>query len=162
MISWLNKQLNEKPGSGLLTTGAPGSSQAPYSASKYSSAALPKPPISQSSSFKPTFASIEQLNSNSHTPVSSSFERSPYRTMGATSIPNHLNTPSAMSSISSSSCSTMQNPIALKNMAAPSGTFTYNPTSQGKTPTTNENMSSNIVPSSSSTTQPQFLSKYTQ
>lgn len=45
MISWLNKQLNEKPGSTSLMAGAShGGHSTSYSANKYSSIGAPKPP----------------------------------------------------------------------------------------------------------------------
>ena len=75
MITWLNKQLNEKPGIG-------GSILQQQAISKYGSSTLTKPPTALgSNSFKPTFASIEQLNggygSSNGGARATSFERSP-------------------------------------------------------------------------------------
>ena len=99
MISWLNKQLNEKPGSSSLLTGGVGASSttSAYSANKYNTLTASKPPTNVSSTttngFKPTFASIEQLNSGGN------FERSPYRSFTVNN--NNLNTPSSITSLSS-------------------------------------------------------------
>lgn len=75
-IAYLNKQLNEKPGASLSGTGPLMST----SASSSFGGKLSKPPIATgttqgaptSSSFKPTFSSIEQLNSGGTTPAQSS------------------------------------------------------------------------------------------
>jgi hypothetical protein len=99
MISWLNKQLNEKPGSAML--------QPPsmLSSNKYSTSI--KPPTS-GNTFKPsTFSSIDQLNPGNNSmargQASSSYERSPYRN------PVHnMSSPSPMST-SSINSSTMSN-----------------------------------------------------
>ena len=101
MITWLNKQLNEKPG-------LHGSSM--FSGAKYNAptttlgVSTSKPPvgINPSSTFKPSFASLDQLNTSSNVAMSStgarnpSFERSPTR---GTKL-NNFNTPSSVSSIS--------------------------------------------------------------
>lgn len=106
MITWLNKQLNEKPGIG-------GSLLPPTASSitsKYGGATtLSKPPTSAiaGSSFKPSFASIEQLNGgyvpNART---TSFERSPsYRGAPISSAQSSvlgMNTPSSATSMTSS------------------------------------------------------------
>jgi len=113
MIAWLNKQLNEKPGIG-------GSMLPPPSFGKVVTtvgSGMTKPPISSvTASFKPTFASIDQLNS-SGTAVAggstTSFERSPYRNLNNAMSQNNnlLNTPSSVSSTSSISNSFIQQTV---------------------------------------------------
>lgn len=104
MITWLNKQLNEKPGGSLL----PPSSMI---GGKYSNtlSSSSKPPAGVSASFKPTFASIDQLNTNNTTAGgrNPSFERSPFRNPSGNGVGNNnlLHTPSSISSVSSSSIS---------------------------------------------------------
>lgn len=73
MIQWLNKQLNEKPGSTLGGNYMPPTSVL-GGATKYGitsgglTASMGKPPaptstgISAGGSFRPTFASLEQMN----------------------------------------------------------------------------------------------------
>ena len=81
-IVYLNQRLSEKGGLGNFSS-------------------LPKPPISgASSSFKPTFASIEQLHSNTHN-TSTYKSGSPYRNLSQTSN-NNLNTPQSAQSLNSS------------------------------------------------------------
>jgi len=158
--------LNEKPGGASLLTGGAGPSASSYSANKYSTVGASKPPTGTAgvgSSFKPSFASIEQLgssNAGNISSTSSTYERSPYRNLTANT---QLNTPSSMSSISSTSTSqafSTTNPINLKNLAPPSTVktasytsqaFTYNP---AETKINTENVSSNLP-------QPKFVSKYT-
>ena len=90
MISWLNKQLNEKPGigSGML----PPSFKA--TTTTIVGNGMSKPPVSATtSSFKPTFASLEQLNSTNN-------ERSPFRNISTPGNNNNLlSTPSSVSSM---------------------------------------------------------------
>jgi hypothetical protein len=61
MISWLNKQLNEKPGIGGIGFPPTSTYKAPTVTSIGSSlTGLTKPPVaSTTNSFKPTFASVE-------------------------------------------------------------------------------------------------------
>ena len=129
MITWLNKQLNDKPGIG-------GSLLPPPPVSKYATTTLSKPPTALgSTSFKPSFASIEQLNGG-YVPGNraTSFERSPsYRAPNvpsATSSILGMNTPtSSMSSSITASLAqsqTLNVKIEPKNTDAPKA-FIYAP-----------------------------------
>ena len=159
MISWLNKQLNEKPGigGGMMP-------QSSYKMSTTIGNSLPsgmnRPPVSTQSSFKPTFASIEQLNGSSSGAGASTFERSPFRNLQSSS--HLLNTPSSVmsstSSISNSFIATT-NPINLNNQATGlKPAFSYAPgTTNNLIKINNENVSTNLP-----LAQPSFVSKYTQ
>ena len=64
-IAYLNKQLNEKPGGAAALLGATGQLMSTTASSSFGSK-LTKPPaapIGTGTSFKPTFSSIDQLNS---------------------------------------------------------------------------------------------------
>lgn len=110
MINWLNKQLNEKHGVGSSVFSGASTYKPPVS----SSLASIKPPVggmpqlstssSSSTLFKPTFSSIDQLNSGGNNNNTSdrmgSYERSPFRTLNNNNN-NVLNTPSSLSSATS-------------------------------------------------------------
>ena len=160
MITWLNKQLNDKPGfSGSLLPPPP--------ISKYSASTLSKPPTAAigSTSFKPSFASIEQLNGG-YVPGNrgTSFERSPsYR---APNIPSPassvigMNTPTSSMSSSITASLAQSSTLNVKthpnNAEAPKA-FTYTVPNQTNNSANKENTNTlNNLP------QPQFVSKYAQ
>ena len=105
MITWLNKQLNEKPGIG--------GSLMPSTSNKYGATTMSKPPTAMGSTgFKPSFGSIEQLNGGYVAGRTTSIERSPsYRApnlpSAATSILG-MNTPTSSSMSSSITTSLAQ------------------------------------------------------
>jgi len=107
MITWLNKQLNDKTGIG----GSVFSGSAAYKPPITSSIKPPVGGVGSASSFKPSFSSIDQLNngsSNTNTGLGgtigertgTSFERSPFRNLPTSN--NIMNTPSSLSSTTSS------------------------------------------------------------
>ncbi len=129
MITWLNKQLNEKPGVGGSFLPPPPSSAGGIKASTL------KPPTT-SSSFKPSFTSMEHLG-GARAP---SFERSPsYRP--PQTIPSLT-----QSSISSSMISSQSFNVApLKSAASPTPTKLPEPTKTAPftyQPPQNENVNS--------------------
>ena len=105
MITWLNKQLNEKPGIG--------GSLMPSTASKYGGTTMSKPPTAMGSTgFKPSFGSIEQLNGGYVAGRTTSIERSPsYRAPNLPSAASSIlgmNTPTSSSMSSSITASLAQ------------------------------------------------------
>lgn len=190
MITWLNKQLNEKPGFCGSLPPAPGgfSRGVPQGSSTLSA----RPPAA---TFKPSFASIEQLNGGyipgggvtntggSGLPArATSFERSPsYRTtmtpinpsanLGAstTSSVLNLNTPTSMTSSMATGSQQVQ-PVNLQPLPkqTPKGSsiietpkpFTYNLPLAGAAPPSNNKENQNTL--NNEQRPPHFVSKYAQ
>lgn len=176
MITWLNKQLNEKPGLG-------GSLLPPTSQSKFGN--KPPAPISigvgvSSSTFKPSFSSIEQLGGGgggaSHA-RGNSFERSPsYRGIGITSsvmggattpmTPSQSSLASSMNAAQSSNVApfvmTSSN-VGKSTAAADKGGKTFSYTLPNKQ-VNNENVNTNLplMSGQQPSQQQTFVSKYTQ